>query len=267
MPEDREKKQESSKAVEVGRAPLRGPSFSGGLRDGRALRDHFDAIAAPMAELVREVESNPERFQALEAADADAAQAIREMLDMSRRTLKTTNRFARIAFLLDTLSLFSWVALAALAASVSPWLSAPIAFLVSTLRAGGSGTLAVAVLGVLAACFGLYALRRRHRLLYGLVELAVGLAAVRNGLEALQGGRSDASAWLGLAGAAYLFIRGLDNVVVGRADGHARSEARARKWVSEDIPAEVPEIIRERIDKSLQRLRDFGDSRRQSPGE
>jgi len=78
------------------------------------------------------------------------------------------------------------------------------------------------VCGLSATIVGisLFELRTHARGIYALLELAFAFATAAASVTKLSGSEGDMNVWFGFAGAAYLVVRGLDNIKTARAEHH-----------------------------------------------
>jgi hypothetical protein len=106
------------------------------------------------------------------------------------------------------------------------WLFVAAAILAVTIYGLLYGPFAVYILSGVGAAFVLFWLRKRHRVLYGLIEIGTGVFTLWNHFSDGKGGFSSGFssgfqtfqwqiALLATLGAIYIIIRGLDNIDQG----------------------------------------------------
>src|SRR2546423_8772648 len=83
----------------------------------------------------------------------------------------------------------------------------PLLMQVWQYSANSLGKLIITVL-LVALALGLFWLREKRRLLYGMIELCFGISSI---WDAVGQARLDHAKWAVVAGAIYLVVRGLDN--------------------------------------------------------
>ncbi len=74
----------------------------------------------------------------------------------------------------------------------------------------------------------LYYVRENMRLVYGIVEILVGIVSTWLAVNNIED-KPDITTWLALAGAIYLVVRGLDNWTIGRRETGSTFSLRLEK--------------------------------------
>jgi hypothetical protein len=105
------------------------------------------------------------------------------------------------------------------------------------------------VLVILLVAFGLFELRKRARLYYGILEICFALTSSGMAAHDLLKEGSDAKHWIVVGGAIYLFVRGMDNIAEATRPRSLTPEQKRwvvrklKKWVKreEEAAAKKPE--------------------------
>ncbi len=96
------------------------------------------------------------------------------------------------------------------------------------------------IFGAAGIALTLYELRSRRRILYGAIEIALGLGIAWQASARLGGERGGLAEYLAFVGAIYVMVRGIDNVSQGKEASRAREgRALVSQPVAEAAPAEI----------------------------